>query len=72
MTRIHVRGTLRRVGRSLVLLIPAKEAHRARLMPGQTVHAEIETEPRPTLGLLKDTPYEEYKRSREGGDRDRL
>jgi hypothetical protein len=66
---IHVLGRVRRVGNSLALLIPAQEARRAGLEPGDAVDAELRPRPTGAYGLLKGIlPYERF--SREGLYRD--
>ncbi|HLE46878.1 MAG TPA: hypothetical protein VI818_01170 [Candidatus Thermoplasmatota archaeon] len=72
MPRIHVRARVRRVGNSLAILLPAAQVKDAGLQAGQTVEAEIETDVRSPVGLLKHIPYEEFQRSKERAWRDRL
>lgn len=68
---LHIHGTVRRVGNSLAVVIPAGEARRAGLKAGDAVDADLRPKPQPTLGLLKGkVAYEPF--SRRDGDRDRV
>lgn len=71
MQGLHIHGTVRRVGNSLAVLIPAKDARRLGIKPGDQVDGELHTRSPPALGLLKGkVPYEPF--SRRSLDRDRV
>lgn len=68
---VLIRGRIRRVGNSLAFIIPASEARRAKLVPGQEVDAEIQVFPRSPLGLLRGVVgYREYRRHEEPIERE--
>lgn len=68
---LHIHGTVRRVGNSLAVLIPAKDARRLGIKPGDQVDADLRTNTLPTLGWLKGKiPYEPF--TRRSFDRDRV
>lgn len=68
---LHIHGTVRRVGNSLAVMIPAEQARRAGLKPGDAVDADLRTKAQPVLGLLKGKlPYEPF--DRRSSDRDRV
>lgn len=71
MAELHLHATVRRVGNSLALVIPADQARRAGIKAGDAVDADVRTKAQPALGLLKGKlPYEPF--SRRDVDRDRV
>jgi len=70
MTSLDIVGTVRRLGNSLALVIPAREARRAGIRPGGRVRAHVETDAPAPLGLLADLDYQPF--AREGLWRDRI
>ena len=72
MSRLHVTVPVRKVGNSLGILLPAAEARKAGLQEGEMVDALLETKVSEPLGLLKDLPYREFRRSKEGLWRERI
>lgn len=65
MTKIRVRGLLRKVGNSLAMIIPAPEAKRGALRPGQAAWAEIEPEADDGFGFLADVYDGPFRRRSE-------
>lgn len=62
MTTLHIRGQVRRLGNSLVVVIPADMARKANLREGSDIVADV-TPGRPdVLGILKDHPYTPFTR----------
>jgi hypothetical protein len=72
MTELRVSGHVRRVGNSLAVLIPVREARKAGLSAGDPVDALIQSGVRDAFGLLKGLPYRPFRRSNEGLWRDRI
>lgn len=71
MAVLHIHGTVRRVGNSLAVVIPAEDARRAGIKAGDAIDADLRPQPQPTLGLLKGKlAYEPF--SRRDGDRERV
>lgn len=68
---LHIHATVRRVGNSLAVLIPAEEARRVGMKEGDPVDADVRTGPLPALGLLKGKLRHEPF-SRRSLDRDRV
>jgi hypothetical protein len=72
MEEIEVVGPVRRMGNSLAVVIPSKEAKRAHITEGIPVRARVSVEvPRP-FGLLKGIARGPFGRRKEGLWRDRL
>lgn len=72
MSELHVSGHIRRVGNGLALLIPLREARKARLSAGDPVDAVLRSGVPDAFGLLEDLPYRPFKRARETLWRDRI
>ena len=69
---LRVSGRIRRVGSSLALLIPTRDALKAGLSAGDPVDAVLRSGVADAFGLLKDLPYRPFERSMEGLWRDRV
>lgn len=66
--RIH--ATVRRVGNSLAMVIPADVARRAGVRPGDVFDADLRRTQQPLLGALKGRlPYVPFDRRSLGDDR---
>ena len=63
---------VRRVGNSIAVLIPAREARRAGIREGQMITATIQQEIPEPLGLLEDLYDGEFSRRKERLWRDRI
>ena len=72
VTEVEVAGQVHRVGNSLAIVIPAKDARRAHLKEGDPVHAVLRVDVPPPLGLLKGKVKTDFNRRREGLWRDRV
>jgi len=59
---VRIVGEVKRVGNSLAVFIPAEDARRLGLQPGQKVAASFRRAPARLLGLLKDLPYQPFSR----------
>ena len=63
MTGIEVHGKVRRVGNSLAVLIPAKQAREAGLHEGDPVTGTLQKDIPDVLGIVKGiVPYEPFSR----------
>jgi antitoxin component of MazEF toxin-antitoxin module len=72
MNEIEVVGPVRKMGNSLAVVIPSKDAKRAHITEGVPVRARVSVEvPRP-FGLLKGVAKGSFDRKKEGLWRDRL
>ena len=72
VTEVEVAGQVHRVGNSLAIVIPAKDARRVHLKVGDPVHAVLRVDvPRP-FGLLRGKAKTEFNRRKEGLWRDRI
>lgn len=61
MGRVSVHGHIRKTGNSLAFIIPAAEARRAGLRPGQAARADIEPDEDDGFGMnadIYDGPYD--------------
>lgn len=72
VTGIEVAGHVHRVGNSLAIVIPAKDARRAHLKEGDPVHAVLRVDVPPPFGLLKGKVKTDFNRRKEGLWRDRI
>jgi hypothetical protein len=72
MSEIEVVGPVRRMGNSLALIIPSKEARRAHITEGVPVRARVSVEVPPPLGLLKGVAKGSFDRKKEALWRDRV
>ena len=72
MEEIEVVGPVRRMGNSLAVVIPSKEAKRAHIIEGIPVRARVSVEVPPPFGLLKGIAKGSFDRRKEGLWRDRL
>jgi antitoxin component of MazEF toxin-antitoxin module len=71
MKELRLHGKVRRVGNSLAILIPAKEAREAGMKEGDSIAGSIHSDVPEILGLLKGKmPYEPF--SRRDFDHDRF
>lgn len=68
---LRMTARVRKVGSSMAILIPAREARRAGLREGSVVEVSIKPKVPEPLGLLKDLPYKPFIRAKEGLWRDR-
>ena len=72
MDEIEIVGPVRRMGNSLAVIIPSKDARRAQITEGVPVRARVSVQvPRP-FGLLKGIARGSFNRRKEGGWRDRI
>lgn len=62
MTTLHIRGQVRRLGNSLVVVIPADMARKANLREGSDIVADVTPGQPEILGLFKDLPYTPFTR----------
>jgi hypothetical protein len=69
---IEIVGPVRRMGNSLAVIIPSKDARRARITEGVPVRARVSVEVPSPFGLLKGVARGSFDRRREGGWRDRI
>jgi hypothetical protein len=69
---IVVVAPVRKVGNSLAVLIPAKDAKRAHISEGVPVRARVTVEVPEPLGLLKGIAKGHFDRKKEGLWRDRI
>jgi len=65
-------GPVRKMGNSLALVIPSKEAKRAHISEGVPVRARISVEVPAPFGLLKGIAKGSFDRRKEGEWRDRI
>jgi hypothetical protein len=72
MEEIEVVGPVRRMGNSLAVVIPSKEAKRAHITEGIPVRARVSVEVPQPFGLLKGIARGSFDRRKEGLWRDRL
>ena len=72
VTELHISSHVRRVGNSLALPIPLKEARRAGLSAGDPVDAILRSGVPDAFGLLADLPYKPFERAKEALWRDRV
>jgi len=72
MEDIEVVGPVRRMGNSLAIVIPSKQAKRAHLSEGVPVRARLTVEIPNPFGLLKGIAKGSFDRRKEGQWRDRL
>lgn len=71
MSELHLHGTVRRVGNSLAILIPAKDARAANIEEGTEVDVDLRRSKEGLagiLGLLKDIPCTPFVRADEDED----
>jgi hypothetical protein len=72
MEDIEVVGPIRRMGNSLAVVIPAKQAKRAHLTVGVPVRVRLSVDIPQPFGLLKGIAKGSFDRRKEGKWRDRL
>jgi antitoxin component of MazEF toxin-antitoxin module len=72
MDEIEVVGPVRRMGNSLALVIPSKDARRAHISEGDPVRARVSVEVPQPFGLLKGVAKGSFDRRKEKQWRDRL
>ena len=72
MTEVEAAGQVHRVGNSLAIVIPAKDARRVRLKEGDPVHAVLTVDVPAPFGLLKGKTKTKFDRKREGLWRERI
>lgn len=71
VSEIRISSPARRLGNSLVVIIPAPEARRAGVREGTFLRGTLQPEGDELFGLLKDLPYEPFRRVHEDR-RDRI
>ena len=70
MANVTFRATIRRVGNSLAVLIPARQAGRLNLRAGQDVETTMEPAEETLLGLAPDLYDGPFRRAPEDRDRE--
>ncbi len=72
MNEIEVVGPVRRMGNSLAVVIPSKDARRAHISEGVPVRARVSVDVPKAFGLLKGVAEGSFDRRKEKQWRDRL
>ncbi len=72
MAEVEVVGAVRRMGNSLAVIIPSKDAKRANIREGVPVRAKVSVEVPAPFGLLAGLAKGSFDRPKDGLWRDRL